>query len=41
MIYKNASYASWPDDKGHTIAKGEGEGEVEGRGKCFYDDSVN
>lgn len=26
MIYKNASYASWPDDRGHAIAKFEGRG---------------
>lgn len=26
MIYKIASYASWPDDRRHTTAKLEGEG---------------
>lgn len=33
MTYKNASYASWPDDRRHTTAKFEGEGDERARGQ--------
>lgn len=38
MTYKYASYASWPDDRWHIIAKFEGErkdGESTDKAKCL------